>query len=79
MSDLQLQDVEDIDWDLDIRDFFVVSYAQSLMSNPNLWEAIAGYLLNSGHVGKAMLSEVSHYGEPLEHLCDITLHSIFPS
>ncbi|KAK3828775.1 MAG: Nup85 nucleoporin-domain-containing protein [Benniella sp.] len=57
MSDLQLQDVEDIDWDLDIRDFFVVSYAQSLMSNPNLWEAIAGYLLNSGHVGKAMLSE----------------------
>lgn len=63
MSDLQLQDVGAIGWDLDIRDFFIVSYAQSLMSDPHLWEAIAGYLLNSGHVGKAMLSEVSHRGD----------------
>ncbi|KAG0244877.1 Nucleoporin nup85 [Mortierella sp. GBA43] len=54
MSDLQLQTTG---WDSDIRDFFVVSYAQSLMSDSNLWEAIAGYLLNSGHAGRTILSE----------------------
>ncbi|KAF9997857.1 Nucleoporin nup85 [Modicella reniformis] len=57
MSDLRLQDIASIGWDTNIRDFFIMNHAQSLMSNPNLWEAISGYLLNSGHIGKAMLSE----------------------
>ncbi|KAF9952220.1 Nucleoporin nup85 [Mortierella alpina] len=57
MSDIHLQDIAAMGWDSDIRDFFVMSYAQSLMSNPIVWEAIAGYLLNSGHSGRAMLSE----------------------
>ena len=29
------------------------------MADPSLWEEIAGYLLNCGHTGRAMLSEVS--------------------
>ncbi|KAF9174711.1 Nucleoporin nup85 [Mortierella sp. AD010] len=56
MADLQLQDIA-VGFDSDIRDFFIVSYAQSLMSNTNLWEAIAGYLLKCGHIGKSTLSE----------------------
>ncbi|KAI7818859.1 Nup85 nucleoporin-domain-containing protein [Gamsiella multidivaricata] len=57
ISDLELQDIADLGWDSDVRDFFITSYAQSLMSNLDLWEVIAGYLLNCGHTGKAMLSE----------------------
>ncbi|KAG0319865.1 Nucleoporin nup85 [Dissophora globulifera] len=57
MSQLQLQDIPSMGWDMSIRDFFLTSYAQSLMSNTNLWEATAGYLLNCGHTGKAMLGE----------------------
>ncbi|KAF9198989.1 Chitin synthase, class 3 [Haplosporangium sp. Z 27] len=56
MADLQLQDIS-VDFDSDIRDFFITSYAQSLMSNTNLWETVAGYLLKCGHTGKSMLSE----------------------
>ncbi|KAG9325016.1 hypothetical protein KVV02_000525 [Mortierella alpina] len=57
MSDIRLQDIATTGWDSDIRDFFIMSYAQSLMSDSTLWEVIAGYLLNSGHSGRAMLSE----------------------
>ncbi|KAG0204874.1 Nucleoporin nup85 [Mortierella sp. GBA30] len=57
MSDIHLQDIVAMGWDSNIRDFFIMSYAQSLMSDLGLWEAIAGYLLHSGHSGRAMLSE----------------------
>ncbi|KAG0053819.1 Nucleoporin nup85 [Gryganskiella cystojenkinii] len=57
MSDIQLQDTIVAGWDSNIRDFFITSYAHSLMANPRLWEEIAGYLLNCGHTGRAMLSE----------------------
>ncbi|KAF9087361.1 Nucleoporin nup85 [Mortierella sp. AM989] len=56
MADLQLQDIA-AGFDSDIREFFITSYAQSLMSNTSLWETIAGYLLKCGHIGKSMLSE----------------------
>ncbi|KAG0257227.1 Nucleoporin nup85 [Mortierella polycephala] len=57
MSDINLPDLTAMGWDSDIRDFFITSYAQSLMSDSNLWEAIAGYLLHCGHTGRSMLSE----------------------
>ncbi|KAF9896785.1 Nucleoporin nup85, partial [Lobosporangium transversale] len=56
IGDLQLQDIT-AEFELDVRDFFVISYAQSLMSNTGLWEVVAGYLLRCGHTGRAMLSE----------------------
>ena len=59
ISDMQLQDTIALGWDSNIRDFFITSYAHSLMADPSLWEEIAGYLLNCGHTGRAMLSEVS--------------------
>jgi hypothetical protein len=59
MTDMQLQDTVTLGWDSNIRDFFITSYAHSLMASPSLWEEIAGYLLNCGHTGRAMLSEVT--------------------
>ncbi|KAF9580921.1 Nucleoporin nup85 [Lunasporangiospora selenospora] len=57
MSGIDMTDIGSQGWDLNIRDYFIISYAQSLMSDPNLWEAIAGYLLLCGVKGRAMLSE----------------------
>ena len=58
MTDMHLQDTVALGWDSNIRDFFITSYAHSLMASPSLWEEIAGYLLSCGHTGRAMLSEV---------------------
>ncbi|KAG0331544.1 Nucleoporin nup85 [Podila humilis] len=39
-----------------IRDFYFINYAQSLISNTELWAIIAGYFLRCGHTGRTMLS-----------------------
>ncbi|KAF9910212.1 Nucleoporin nup85 [Linnemannia zychae] len=57
--DMSAVDLEDIaqSWDSSIHDFFLIGYAQSLMSNLTLWETVAGYLLRCGHTGRATLAE----------------------
>ncbi|KAF8945103.1 Nucleoporin nup85 [Haplosporangium gracile] len=57
MSALDLQDIAAQGWDSNIHEFFVIGYAQSLMSNLSLWEIVAGYLLRCGHTGRSTLSE----------------------
>ncbi|KAG0066038.1 Nucleoporin nup85 [Linnemannia elongata] len=57
MSAVDLQDIATQGWDSKIHDFFVIGYAQSLMSNLSLWEIVAGYLLRCGHTGRSTLSE----------------------
>lgn len=61
MSAIDLQDIATQGWDSNIHDFFVISYAQSLMSNLSLWEIVAGYLLRCGHTGRSTLSEVTSH------------------
>jgi len=58
MGAIDLQDIIAQGWDSSINDFFIIGYAQSLMSNLTLWEIIAGYLLKCGNTGQATLSEV---------------------
>ncbi|KAI9237570.1 MAG: Nup85 nucleoporin-domain-containing protein [Podila humilis] len=53
---LTLQDLTSSGLETNIRDFFIISYAQSLISDPDLWEVIAGYLLRCGRTGRTMLS-----------------------
>ncbi|KAG0375496.1 Nucleoporin nup85 [Mortierella sp. AD032] len=57
MGAVDLQDIVTQGWDSSIRDFFLIGYAQSLMSKLSLWEIVAGYLLECGHTGQATLSE----------------------
>ncbi|KAF9102010.1 Nucleoporin nup85 [Mortierella sp. GBA35] len=57
MGAFDLQDIAAHGWDSSIHEFFIIGYAQSLMSNLSLWETIAGYLLRCGHTGQSTLSE----------------------
>ncbi|KAF9425389.1 Nucleoporin nup85 [Podila epigama] len=56
ISGMTPQDLSSSGVNSSIRDFFIINYAQSLISNPDLWEVIAGYLLYCGQTGRAMLS-----------------------
>ncbi|KAF9926314.1 Nucleoporin nup85 [Linnemannia zychae] len=67
MDAIDLQDIATNGWDTSIRDFYIIGYAQSLMSNLSLWEISAGYLLRCGHTGRSMLSE---------WICHVPLDSI---
>ncbi|KAG0227725.1 Nucleoporin nup85 [Actinomortierella wolfii] len=50
-------DMEQLGYDREIHEFYLENYAQTLMADPSLWEAVAGYLLGCGRRGAQMLTE----------------------
>ncbi|KAF9973873.1 hypothetical protein BGZ73_002865 [Actinomortierella ambigua] len=50
-------DMEKLGYDREIHEFYLENYAQTLMADPSLWEAVAGYLLACGPRGTHMLTE----------------------
>ncbi|KAF9166768.1 hypothetical protein DFQ26_006982 [Actinomortierella ambigua] len=50
-------DMGQLGYDREIHEFYLENYAQTLMADSTLWEAVAGYLLGCGQRGTHMLTE----------------------
>ena len=44
--------------ELSVRDFYIVSYAEYLQTDPALWRLTVSYLSTCGEIGKGMADEV---------------------